>query len=160
MEKSRNYLDSLNDTEEDNDNLIENLEMAMDNLEMKWQLFLALKHNIDEADEVISADETGPDVKKEVGPDDLIVEVPTITLSWTELPLTKVRKLSVADADKLTVKPGVESLEGDPAEVSPSPHGTGIKAGSAGGAEQMEGCFIAQMRCLIKTRKIWTALQN
>ena len=64
VEKSNGYLNMLKETEGDNDELIEDVNEHAVNVVTKWQLFLALKQNVDEAEEVINSDEAGLEVNK------------------------------------------------------------------------------------------------
>ena len=94
MEKSRVCIESLNDMEEVDEELVVDVKACVivqsceqRSVDLKWQRFLTFKYTFDEkiqemdetAEEDISTDEPGLEVKKEVVPDDLTAEVPTST---------------------------------------------------------------------------------
>ena len=95
------------------------------------------------------------EVKKELSPTNLVVEVPATTSS-TKVKLselTKVTKQSAADGIGITVLTEMENLEEVNTEVATSPQSSSIQCGSAGDAKQTEGSLLAQMRELLTTNK-------
>ena len=128
VEKSNEYLNMLMETEGDNDELIEDLNKHAENIDLNQQRLLAFKNKIDQEIEETGESDISPDkadleVKKELSPTKLVVEVPATTSSAKVKlsKLTKVTKQSKADSGGLTVKPEMENLEGVIAEAPVSP---------------------------------------
>ena len=81
--------------------MIEDLNEHVENINSKWQRFLAFKIKIDEEieetdesdEEAISSDKVDPQVKREISATDFVVEVPATT-SCDETKLSKITKVT------------------------------------------------------------------
>ena len=132
-------------------------EAHADSVDLRWQRFLIFEYAVDkkipEMDETvvddISADETGLDVIKEIGPEDLIALILANTSSGTEPRLTKVTTNSAADVGNPAVEPKVEMVEEDTVGEPMVLQGSSSQPGVVDAVERTDGGLLAQMRELL-----------